>query len=210
MRVLVLCDDQWHPAHIPRAGMDALKQDLFEFDWIENAQDWSAERMAPYPLVILTKSNNISSIDHGSWMTDEVQTSFAEYVRKGNGLLAIHSGTAGYHEKLILRSVLGGVFTHHPEQCPVTIEPKSGHPLVEATSSFTVTDEHYFMTLDDPQADVFLTTHSEYGEQPGGWRRSEGAGRVAVITPGHNLEVWLHPGFQALVMNSLRWCGKIF
>lgn len=209
MRVLVLCDDQWHPARIPRAGLGTLKQDLFKFDWIENARDWSAERMASYPLVVLTKSNNISSMDHGNWMTDPVQEAFAAHVRQGNGLLAIHSGTAGYKETPVLRSVLGGVFTHHPEQCPVTIEPKPGDPLVEVIPSFTITDEHYFMALDDPQADVFLTTRSKNGEQPGGWRRMEGAGRVAVLTPGHNLEVWLHPGFQALLLSSLHWCGKL-
>ena len=209
MRTLVLCDDQWHPARIPRAGLGELKDSEFTFDWIENARDWSAERMSSYPLVVLTKSDHISAADQTSWMTDPVQEAFAAHVRQGNGLLVIHSGTAGYTEKLILRSVLGGVFTHHPEQCPVTIEPASGHPLVEATSSFTVTDEHYFMTLDDPQADVFLTTRSENGEQPGGWRRTEGAGRVVVLTPGHNLEVWLHPGIQALLLNSLHWCGKL-
>jgi type 1 glutamine amidotransferase len=90
------------------------------------------------------------------------------------------------------------------------MEPKVGHPLAETLSPFTLTDEHYFMAFDDPQADIFLTTRSEHGEQPGGWRRTEGAGRVAVLTPGHNLEIWLHPAFQSLVLQSLRWCGKIF
>jgi type 1 glutamine amidotransferase len=68
-------------------------------------------------------------------------------------------------------------------------------------------DEHYFLSLDDPQ-DVFLTTSSAHGEQPGGWRRIEGSGRVAVLTPGHNQEVWLQPSFQTLLLNCLRWCGK--
>ena len=209
MQVLVLCDDEWHPARIPRAGLGALGQNEFAFDWIENAHDWSAERMASYPLVILTKSNNISSIDHNAWMTDEAQAVFADYIRKGHGLLAIHSGTAGYEQTPVLRHLLGGVFTHHPEQCLVTMEPKAEHLLAEGAESFVLTDEHYHMAMDDPQADIFLTTRSEHGEQPGGWRRTEGAGRVAVLTPSHNLDVWLHPDFQALLLNSLRWCGKL-
>ncbi len=209
MKVLVLCDDEWHPARIPREGLSALKQNDFTFDWIENAHDWSAERMAPYPLVILTKSNNVSSTDHSNWMTDDVQATFVDHVRKGHGLLAIHSGTAGYEQTPMLRSLLGGVFTHHPEQCPVTIEPRANHPFAEGVSPFTLTDEHYFMAFDDSQADIFLTTRSDHGEQPGGWRRTEGIGRVAVITPGHNLEVWLHPDFQKLILHSMYWCGKI-
>ena len=208
MKILVLCDDYWHPARVPREGLGALTGTEFAFDWIENARDWSPETMMGYPLVILTKSNNVSSIDLTEWMTDTVQATFSDYVHKGNGLLAIHSGTAEYEQKPVLRRLLGGVFVHHPEQCPVTVNPRAGHPLSAGAAPFTLTDEHYFMALDDPQADVFVTTTSEYGEQPGGWTRTEGRGRVAVLTPGHNVEVWLHPSFQRLLRNSLRWCGK--
>jgi type 1 glutamine amidotransferase len=68
-------------------------------------------------------------------------------------------------------------------------------------------DEHYFMAMDDPGVDIFMTTCSEHGEQPAGWRRTEGPGRVAVLTPGHNLEVWLHSSYQTMILNALRWCG---
>jgi uncharacterized protein len=208
MQTLVLCDDYWHPARVAREGPSALKEKEFNFDWIEDARDWSAERMTAYPLVILTKSNHISSADQSGWMTDDTQAAFADYVRQGNGLLAIHSGTADYQQMPVLRSLLGGVFTHHPEQCAVRIEPQTNHLLTMGIPPFTVKDEHYFMAMVDHQADVFMTTHSEHGEQPAGWRRMEGAGRVAVLTPGHNLEVWLHPSCQALLLNTLRWCGK--
>jgi type 1 glutamine amidotransferase len=207
MKVLVLCDDYWHPARIPREGLSALTRAEFKFDWIENARDWSAQGMMQYPIVILTKSNNVCSTDQTEWMTETVQAAFSDYVRQGNGLLAIHSGTAEYEQKPILRSLLGGVFAHHPEQCPVTISPRPEHPLSNGTSAFTLTDEHYFMAMDDPQADMFLTTTSEHGEQPAGWTRMEGSGRVAVLTPGHNLEVWLHSSFQMLLLNALRWCA---
>jgi uncharacterized protein len=209
MRTLILCDDYWHPAQVPRDGMGALEKGEFTFDWIENARDWLPERMAMYPLVILAKSDNVSATDQAGWMTETVQAAFADYVRKGNGLLAIHSGSAGYEQMPVLRGLLGGVFTHHPDQCPVTMEPRAGHPLSVGSYSFTLKDEHYFMALDDPQAEIFMTTKSEHGEQPGAWTRTEGTGRVAVLTPGHNLEVWLHPSFQVLLQNTMRWCGKL-
>jgi type 1 glutamine amidotransferase len=207
--VLVLCDDFYHPAHVPRQGLAALGKAEFHFDMIEDARQWSAQRMAAYPLVLLTKSNNVSAADKTGWMTDEVQAAFVAYVRQGNGLLAVHSGTAEYAATPVLRSLLGGVFDHHPEQCTVTIEPQTGHPLCAGSTAFTLKDEHYFMAFDDSQAEVYLTTRSEHGLQPGAWRRTEGRGRVAVLTPGHNLEVWLHPSFQALLRTALRWCGKI-
>ena len=90
MRTLVLCDDYWHPARTARAGLGALNDDGLEFDWIEHAGEWSAERMAEYPLVVLTKANNISATDQQPWVTEAVEQAFFEYVRSGNGLLAIH------------------------------------------------------------------------------------------------------------------------
>ena len=206
MKILVFCDDYWHPARVPQEGLEPLNGTEFTFDWVENARGWSVESMLAYPAVILTKSNNVSSSDRTAWMTGQVEAAFADYVRQGHGLLAIHSGTAEFEQAPFLRSLLGGVFHHHPDQCPVTITPQPGHALSAGSHSFTVKDEHYFMEMNDPFVDIFASTISEHGEQPGGWRRVEGHGRVAVLTPGHNLEVWLHESYQALVLNCLRWC----
>jgi hypothetical protein len=49
-------------------------------------------------------------------VTDEVQEAFAAYVRGGGGLLAVHSGTASYTEKQVLRPCWRRVH-HHPKQC---------------------------------------------------------------------------------------------
>jgi type 1 glutamine amidotransferase len=208
MQVLVLCDDKWHPAHTSRTGLASLENSGFTFDFIEHAGQWSAARMAHYPVVLLTKANNISSADERPWMTAEVETALLDYVQNGHGLLAIHSGTAGYRDHAMLRALLGGVFLRHPPQCRVTMTPQTGHPLTAGSAPFTLKDEHYLMALDDAQADVFLTTTSEHGAEPGGWTRRQGAGRICVLSPGHNLEVWLHPSYQALIRNALRWCGE--
>lgn len=209
MRTLVLCGDRWHPARTARSGLEALGDRGFEFDWIENAGEWSAERMAKYPLAVMAKSNDVSATDHRPWVTEQVQEAFLDCVREGNGLLVVHSGTAGYDQMPVLRSLMGGTFIEHPHQCPVTVEPKAGHPLTAGSTPFTLMDEHYFMALDDAQADLFMTTTSEHGTQPGGWTRTEGEGRVCVLSPGHNVEVWLHPSFQALLCNAMRWCSKM-
>ncbi|HJZ49594.1 MAG TPA: ThuA domain-containing protein, partial [Roseiflexaceae bacterium] len=96
----------------------------------------------------------------------------------------------------------------HPPQCLVAVEPRQPHPLTAGSAAFALIDEHYVMALDDAQADVFLTTRSEHGAQPAGWTRQELAGRVCVLSPGHNLDVWLHPSYQALIGNALRWCSN--
>jgi uncharacterized protein len=208
MKVLVLCDDRYHPAGIVRSGLAPLAERGFHFDYIENAADWSAERMATYPVVLFTKSNAVSATDTRPWMTDEAQQAFVDYVREGRGLLCVHSGTAGYRETPAFRALIGGVFVRHPAQCPVTVEPRVGHMLTLGSTPFTVTDEHYFVVFDDAEADLFMTASSAHGTKPAGWTRTAGDGRVCVLTPGHNVEVWQHPSFQALLDNALRWCAR--
>jgi type 1 glutamine amidotransferase len=208
MRALVLCDDHYHPAHVAREGLGPLEAGKeFTFDWIEDAGQWSAEGMDGYPVVVLAKSNAVSAADRTEWMTPEVERAFLDYVRGGHGLLVVHSGSAEYQDTPVLRALIGGVFDHHPPQCPVTVQPVEVHPLTAGSAPFTAKDEHYFMAMGDEEVEVFMTTTSEHGTQPGGWTRTEGAGRVCVLTPGHNVEVWLHPSFQALLRNALRWCG---
>jgi uncharacterized protein len=208
MRILVLCDDHWHPASTVRQGLGPLADLGYAFEWCANAAEWSASRMDSFPLVILSKSNNVSAADDTQWVTPDVEAAFLTYVRHGHGLLAVHSGMAGYQQCPILRGLLGGVFLRHPAQCAVTVTPQAGHFLTVGASPFTVTDEHYHMQLDDANAGVFLTSQSEHGVQPAGWTRSEGAGRVCVLTPGHNAPVWLPPDYQTLLANALRWCSR--
>jgi type 1 glutamine amidotransferase len=208
---LVLCDDPWHQGGLVREGLQEglqrVDDGILSFDWMLDPGDWSSQRIASCRLVILAKANNVSAEGEPGWMTERIEAAFVDHVARGNGLLAVHSGTAGYSRMKRLRALLGGVFVSHPELCPVTVEPRGGHPLAAGSAAFTVEDEHYFMEMDDPDVDVFVTTRSRHGEQPGGWTRREGSGRVAVLTPGHNVEVWRHPSFQKLLLNAMLWCG---
>jgi type 1 glutamine amidotransferase len=206
-RILVLCDDHWHPASTVMQGLSPLADQGHVFEWRADAREWSAAHMGSFPLVILSKSNNVSSADDSAWVTPDVESAFVSYVRNGNGLLVIHSGTAGYQHLPALRALMGGAFLKHPAQCLVTIRPLAGHPLTAGAAPFTVTDEHYLMQIDDADASVFMTSESDSGVQPAGWTRCDGAGRVCILTPGHNLAVWLQPTYQALLSNALRWCN---
>ncbi len=207
MKILVLCDDHWHPARTSRNGLAPLASAGYQFDFVEDVSGWSTAQMDEYPVVLLTKSNNTSAADDTPWLNPTIEQAFADYVRQGGGLLVVHSGTVGYKDMAILRPLIGGVFDHHPKQCPVTVTPSVDHPINVDVEPFTQQDEHYMMLYDaDPDA-VFLTSSSEHGSQPAGWTRQEGQGRVCVLTPGHNVEVWLQPSFQTLLRNALTWCA---
>lgn len=207
-RVLVLCDDIWHPAATARCGLEALSDD-YSFEFAEDGVAWSAGHMNAFPLTVLAKANIASSRNEKPWLTAEKATAFSEYVRRGNGLVAIHSGTSRYENLPAMHALLGGAFVRHPDPCAVTLEPVKLHPVANDVESFTVRDEHYVMSPLATDADVFLQSRSAHGVQPAGWTRTEGEGRVCVLTPGHEVEVWLNPVFQKLLLNALRWAAKM-
>ncbi|MFN8497265.1 MAG: ThuA domain-containing protein [Anaerolineae bacterium] len=209
MRVLVLSEDRWHSMATVRAGLAPLAAAGFAFDWVQPGDVPSPEQLAAYPLVVLSKSNNRSATDLFPWADDSLADEIVRRVRAGQGWVVIHSGVAGYGDMPTLRGMMGGAFIQHPPQCPVTVTPDAAHPLCAGSAPFTLTDEHYHVALDDAGADVFLTTTSEHGAQPAGWTRREGDGRVCVLTPGHNVEVWLHPAYQRLIDNALRWASGL-
>ena len=128
MRVLVLSDDRWHPGTVVREGLAPLSDQGFSFDWIEDPAALRDDTLGEYPVVVLAKSNNISAEDETPWMTDEMEKRFTSYVEQGNGLLIVHSGSAGYQECAAFRRLSGGVFDNHPPECEVTVTPSADHP----------------------------------------------------------------------------------
>lgn len=207
MKALVFCDDIYHPAATVRAGLAPLTTGHgFDFDWVEDATGWVPSTLEAYPVALLSKSNVRSQKDHTPWLTGAAEEIFRAHVRRGGGLVVVHSGTASYRDVAPVRAVTGGAFVSHPPPCQVTLAPRTPHPLTEGVAEpFTIFDEHYQMLMDDPRPDVFLHSHSVHGIQPAGWTRQEGEGRVAVLTPGHLVDVWLHPSFQRLLANALHW-----
>lgn len=207
MHALVLAGDAWHPAETVQRGLGALEEAPCTFEYVTTSDQWSASAMDGFPLVVVAKANHLSATDQRPWLTTDTQAAFRNYVQRGGGLLVVHGG-ACYKDLPDMRGITGGAFLQHPDQGQVTIEPKAGHALARGIEPFTVKDEHYIMALDDAGADVFLHSHSEHGVQPAGWTRAEGDGRVCVLTPGHNVEVWLQSSFQKLLGNALGWLAK--
>ncbi|WP_026371082.1 ThuA domain-containing protein [Kallotenue papyrolyticum] len=207
LHVLVLCADRWHPATTPRAGLATLAHAGAAFDWIEDGGAWSRAQLHRADVVLLTKANQRSADDTAPWMTEQIAAELIDYVQRGRGLLVIHAGLAGYEALPALRRLIGGGFVQHPPPCPVECVPQRGHAITETCTSFTVHDEHYVVALDDPAAQIIAVTRSQHGEQPGGWVRSVGSGRVCALTPGHELAVWQHPAYQRLIRRALWWCA---
>ena len=206
-RALVLCGDAWHPAETVRRGLAPL--DGFDFEFMEAGANCPPELPPEFPVVVLARVNIISAADHRAWLTPESEPAFQNHLRRGHGLLAIHGGTSRYGALPAMRRAMGGTFLRHPPECAVTLEPSASHALARGVNRFTVRDEHYLMAFEGSEADVFLRSRSGHGVQPAGWTRLADGGRVCVLTPGHRLEVWLHPEFQKILSHALRWTAGL-
>jgi len=208
IHTLVLCDDTWHPASIVRRGLAPLRNFGFELEFLEDGSRWSTEMMSDFSLVVLAKANITSSSVSHPWLTQKSERELPDFVARGNGLVVVHAGTCRYDIAPATCQLMGGGFLRHPEQCLVKVSPTTDHALTDGVPPFAVCDEHYFIEMNDASAGIFLRSQSEHGEQPAGWVRSHQEGRVCVLTPGHNEEVWLHPSFQRLLLNALQWAAR--
>jgi len=225
MRVLIICDDYWHPGQVIIDGTAPLTQQGFQFNVITSAKDFSQDMLKEYPVVLLAKSDDISQTERQPWKTEEIQKAFVNYVESGGGLLVIHSGTVSGKNTETLDNLIGCKFLGHPNNCPVTVQPVKRHPVTEGVGMFCEVDEHYRIDIIAENADVLMASYSppqgeesKYEEDPYhntqaaiypcGYVRTQSRGRVCVLTSGHLLPVWLNPQFQKTLANAFKWCAE--
>lgn len=213
-KVLVICDDIWHPAEVIEKGLAARQDTRFEFDVVKAAKDiLTPALIAQYRLIVCCKSNNVIAANTAPWfepgVTEVCAAEFEEYIRNGGGFLVVHSGLA-YTEERCEEYVafVGSAFRGHPPRCTVDLHvTKPEHPILEGVSDFTVRDEHYAMEMLCDDAEIFLeSTSAAGGRQPAGYTRVMGAGRMCALTPGHTMDVWENKTFQRLFTNAAEWC----
>lgn len=217
MKVLVICNDFWHPGEVVARGLKPLEKKGYELDVVMYARDiLTPEMIRGYSVIVNAKSNVFGPANDAPWFDEELPTmvmprDFRDYVEEGHGFIALHAGNC-YSRKNCpdMADLTGNDFIGHPAQCDVTYESAGNHPVMQGVEPFTVRDEHYMLDVFAADAEVFMTgtSDSEAGTQPAGYARSMGRGRFVCLSPGHNCHVLLHPQFQKLMSNALDWCAQ--
>ena len=212
MKVLVVCDDLWHPAEVIELGLKGLPSE-FELTVVKSAKDILTPKfIEDFAVIICCKGNVVNSANTAPWFEDTVTEvapkEFGDYIKNGGGFLSLHSGNTS---KLgsAYTDLVGNYFTGHPLRNEVDVKiTNSKHPVAKNVSNFQVRDEHYSIALTCEDADIFCKTFSETGgEQIGGYTREIGSGRLCVLTPGHTLSAWQTPDFLTLLSNAINWCA---
>ena len=224
MKVLLLCDDYWHPGDVPIDGVKPLEAAGFEFDVITDATDFDTDVLKKYPVILLCKSGEISATNKDSWKTAEVQKAFVDYIESGGGLVAVHNATVPGENTGVMDKLIGSKFVFHPNNCPVTVQPIKPHPVTAGVGMFCEMDEHYRLEILSDDVDIIMASYSpaqgeesKYQDEPyhnttawidaAGYVRTQGKGRICVLTPGHLPCVWQNPNFLRALNNALKWCA---
>ncbi|GHV07343.1 hypothetical protein FACS1894217_07980 [Clostridia bacterium] len=157
IKILVICDDKWHPAEVIRRGLAAMGNSEFDFDIVEDAKDILTPKMLEqYPIIMNCKCNAISAANEHAWfdkgVTEVGPNEFREYIEKGGGFLSVHSGNAFFKgDTFGYLELVGNYFVQHPPRCDVEIHITADHPVTNGVEDFHVRDEHYeiALTVDD-------------------------------------------------------------
>ena len=215
-KILVICDDVWHPAEVIEKGIMLFAADQYHFEFVKAAKDiLTPEMIEEYPLIVCCKSNNVTSGNPEPWFEDTVTEvmggEFRRYVEQGGAFLSVHSGNAFMGEGDGIKEYtefVGNRFLSHPPRCEVILKKEKEHPIMcGMEKEFSIRDEHYQIEILAEDADIFLTSHSKTGGiQTAGYTREMGRGRLCVLTPGHTLSVWLSKEFQKIFLNAIEWC----
>ena len=221
-RVLVLCDDIWHPAEVIRKGLEPLEAANPEvvFDFVETAKDiLTTEMMGDYPVIFCCKGNTINAANTAPWfepgVTEVGPGEFKEYVEKGGIYVALHAGSdvnpewvpEGFREEAARYNELVGCrFVDHPPRCLMKVHVTNpSHPLLEGVRDFAERDEQYHLDILTSKADFFLESTTEAGGTvPCGFMFPRGKGQVIVLTPGHTLSMLKNQEYQKILQNILR------
>lgn len=225
-KVLVICDDIWHPADVIRRGLEDFDEDI-SFDFVITAKDiLTPEMLAQYPVIFNCKANYVNAANSNPWFEEGVTevgpAQFEEYIRKGGVFAAIHSGTCysikegtEQDEKTkepndAMVALTGCSFDGHPPRCEVTAHVAlPDHPVMKGVQDFTERDEHYQMIIHIAGVVPLLLTTSATGQpQIAAYERRIGEGRLIVLTPGHTLAVWKNPEFRKILRNIIRMGEK--
>jgi uncharacterized protein len=194
MNVFLIATDEYHPGE---PILNALRRVLPEETYFELAPEGELFQIqAATEIVVIAKMNVQSCENREPWLTTSFDHWIHEWVSAGGKLLVLHAGMARYSGETAVRKLTGGEFITHP--APLEVEYKSD------SASFKVIDEHYMVQI-DKDCEVFLTSHSKAGDQPAGWRKTVGRGKVLALTPTHFDENWSNSPWLEMMKRETEW-----
>lgn len=212
LKVLVFAEEyRYGRAAFELAEMFASRQDLgITADFANTENILEPESLAPYDVLVLFNHNDITTVH---------EKNITSFVASGKGLLALHHVVSKLNNNPELTRLVGGYydmnedgFVEHRDYYIMPIQGKE-HPILEgAPARIKIKNDQDFRMRFYPgqEVDRFLTCDiTDNGEQNDcGWTRTEGAGRVAFLSPGDPVEekpFIVSEPLSRLIVNAVLW-----
>mgnify|MGYP005896999831 CR=1 FL=1 len=88
MKILILCDDKWHPAEVVERGLAFLAEEGHALDFVRDAKDiLTPAFLGRYPVVINAKGNALTGANDAPWFEEGVTEAGPEELREQLGAL---------------------------------------------------------------------------------------------------------------------------
>jgi type 1 glutamine amidotransferase len=146
-------------------------------------------------------------------LSSRARDAIIAHVRRGGGLLGLHTASICFDDWPEWRSILGGTWvwgrSGHPPPGPVDVRiMKPDHALVRNLPDFTLNDEVYGDLALEPDVMPLMQAMAlgaDAGWQPVLWERRVGRGRVVYGALGHDAASIEHPVHSRIVARSALW-----
>jgi len=153
-------------------------------------------------------------------ITEDQATVFADCIRKGKPLVALHHSICAYDDWPEYFNIIGGKYFHKPTvvngkeyavcsyihdlHFNVKIDdPK--HPVTKGMKDFEIFDETYKGYYVEEGVTPLLTTNEPSSTSVIGWTKQYGKARVVTLQSGHDVPTFENPNFRKLLKQSVEW-----
>jgi type 1 glutamine amidotransferase len=214
---LVLIGDQPHePGHIEDGLRPVFEATGVVPHFTADVKALSARNLAMVRLLVILRDGlQRPERDHRAdfnWMTPEQERAVVEFVEAGGGFLNLHNAMGLYPPRGPYLDLVGGRFTGHGPLERFRVEVVDpDHPITRGVGPYFVADEQHTPIYDEKRVHLLLLSRSDDGRTvaAAAWVREPGRGRVCHLANGHTREALLHPMYQQLLRNAVRWCLRI-
>ena len=198
-RILLASSGLLHPAWLARRRLKRTLQTMpgYVFQQVASLKVLPQLDMFSFKAIVLYL--------HQQAISASALDCLAEFVRRGGGVLAIHSATASFKQEPRYFEILGGRFrTHGAIQTFTVHQTQNPDDVFGQVGSFQIKDELYIHELAHEMTVHFEAMH-EAQPVPVVWTRRYGAGRVCYAMPGHTASTMQHPMVHHILKRGLAW-----